>query len=210
MDHLIETYGYVALFLIVAIGCAGIPLPSVAILTAAALYAGTTHHLNIWVVIAVATTGAIVGTQIGFWLGRRGGVHLLDRYGPRIGLTERRMQFGQYVFNKYAGRAVVLGRFLGPLRAWTGFLAGISGMSWRLFVCLSAISGVAWALVWGLGAYMVGTAVHQFSMPGGLVTWAILALAAFIYLRRLLKRLWAEAEAAMGTTTGETHEEAPG
>ena len=69
MDHVIETYGYGAVFLIVTIGCAGIPLPSVAILAAAAVYAGTTHDLNIWIVIAVATAGAILGYAIGYWLG---------------------------------------------------------------------------------------------------------------------------------------------
>lgn len=207
MDHVIETYGYLAVFLIVTIGCGGIPLPSVAILTAAAIYAGTTHNLNIWVVIAVATVASILGNTIGYGLGRRGGVPMLDRYGPRIGLTERRMQFGQYVFTKYAGRAVVLGRFLGPMRAWAGVLAGINGMPLGLFVRLSVISGVAWALIWGLGAYMVGDTNHQFSMPGGAVTWAIIAVAAFIYLRRVLKRLSAEAEAAMGGVTTETKEE---
>jgi membrane protein implicated in regulation of membrane protease activity len=68
------------------------------------------------------------------------------------------------------------------------------------------ISGVAWALIWGLGAYVVGDNNHDISMPGGLVTWAILAVVAFIYLRRLLKRLSIEAEAAMGGGTAEANE----
>jgi membrane protein DedA with SNARE-associated domain len=203
MDHLIDTYVYVAVFVVVTIGCAVIPLPSVAILVATAAYAGSAHQLNIWIIITVASVAAILGNLIGYWLGSRSGTHVLERYGPRLGLTERRLRLGQYVFNRYAGWAILFGRFVGPMRAWMGILAGLNGMPRALFVRFSIIGGIVWALVWGLGAYLVGDNDHNVSLPGGLITWAILAIAMYIFLRRTLKRLIAEAEADMASPTSD-------
>jgi membrane protein DedA with SNARE-associated domain len=197
MDNLVENYGYLIVFLVVMLGCAGLPLPSAAVLAAAAIYAGTTHLLNIWVLIAVAIVAAILGSLIGYGLGRRGGPRLLDRVGPRVGLTERRLQLGQYVFAKYGGVAVLFGRFMGPTRPWMSLLAGVNRMPWGRFVSFSAVGAIIWALVWGLGSYIVGDTDHNISMPGGLLTWGILAGAAFIGLRRAWRRLLAEADAAM-------------
>ena len=71
-DHLITTYGYWALAAIIALESMAVPLPGETALIVAALIAATTDVLNIWIVIAVAAFGAIVGDIIGFWIGRGG------------------------------------------------------------------------------------------------------------------------------------------
>ena len=83
-QHLVH-YGYGAIFLIVMIESGGIPIPGETVLVSAAVYAGTRHALEIRFVIAAAAAGAIVGDNIGFWVGREFGVchhPAVDAYPP--------------------------------------------------------------------------------------------------------------------------------
>jgi len=82
-QHLVH-YGYGAIFLIVMMESAGIPMPGETILVSAAVYAGTRHTLDIRYVIAAAAGGAIVGDNIGFWVGREFG-EPLDRHRSFVG-----------------------------------------------------------------------------------------------------------------------------
>src|SRR5436305_1708718 len=74
IQHLLVTYGYLAVFLIVAVESMGVPLPGEMTLMAASIYAGTTHHLSLPLVIMAAIAGAILGDNIGYLVGRTGGL----------------------------------------------------------------------------------------------------------------------------------------
>jgi membrane protein DedA with SNARE-associated domain len=63
-------------------------------------------------VIAVAAFGAIIGDNIGYWLGSRYGYALLLRYGERIGLFEPRIKLGQYLFLRHGAKVYFLGASL--------------------------------------------------------------------------------------------------
>src|SRR6184192_3516632 len=127
LSHLIDTYGYAALFLLVGLESVGVPLPGETALITAALYAGSTHRLNIAAVIGVAALAAILGDNLGFLLGRWGGVALLARYGRFVA---RRMKIGRYVFLRHGGKVVFFGRFVSVLRTYAAFLAGTNRMRW--------------------------------------------------------------------------------
>src|SRR5438034_6980802 len=99
--HLLNTYGYWAVLVFVAIESTGIPFPGETMLLVAAIYAGTTHRLSIALVIAAAASGAILGDNLGFWIGREGGYRLLRRYGRYLHLDEHKVKLGQYLFRKY-------------------------------------------------------------------------------------------------------------
>src|SRR5215472_12892447 len=101
--HLLTTYGYLAVLVFVAIESTGIPFPGETMLIAASIYAGTTHHLSIVLVIAAAAAGAILGDNLGFWVGREGGYRLLRRFGHLIRLDERKLKLGQYLFHRHGG-----------------------------------------------------------------------------------------------------------
>ena len=81
LQQLVGTHGYWIVALIVGLESVGLPLPGETILVLAAIYAATEPSFNIWVVIAVAAFGAIVGDNIGYGLGSRYGYALLLRYG---------------------------------------------------------------------------------------------------------------------------------
>src|SRR5258708_38591219 len=122
----------------------------------AEIYGGTSHNLSIWLVYMAAASGAILGDNIGFWIGREGGYRLLRRYGRYIRLNERRLKVGVYLFRKHGGKVVFFGRFVAVLRAWAAFLAGASRMPWPRFLLFNALGGISCATIYGLGAYLLG------------------------------------------------------
>ncbi len=131
LQQLVSTHGYWVVALIVGLESMGLPLPGETVLVLAAIYAATEPSFNIWVVIAVAAFGAIVGDNAGYWLGLRYGYALLLRYGERIGMFEARIKLGQYLFLKHGTKVVFLGRFVALLRILAAFLAGVNRMPWR-------------------------------------------------------------------------------
>src|SRR6476659_2194126 len=112
LQQLVSTHGYWVVGLIVGLESLGLPLPGETILVLAAIYAATEPSFDIWVVIAVAAFGAIIGDNAGYWLGSRYGYALLLRYGERIGMFERRIKLGQYLFLRHGAKVVFLGRFV--------------------------------------------------------------------------------------------------
>ncbi len=200
LTHLLESYGYWAVLIFVAIESTGIPFPGETMLLAAAIYAGTSHRLVIPFVIAAAAAGAIIGDNAGFWVGREGGYRLLRRYGKYIRLDERKLKLGQYLFRQHGGKVVFFGRFVAVLRAWAAFLAGTNRMSWPRFLAFNATGGILWAALYGLGGYVLGDNVHKLEGPVGAITLAlgvIAIVASFVLLRRNEERLEDEAERAM-------------
>jgi len=199
LQHFLVTYGYWAVFVFVAIESIGIPFPGETMLLVAAIDAGTTHQLSIILVIVAATCGAILGDNLGFWIGREGGYRLLRRYGRYIGFNERRVKVGLYLFRTHGGKIVFFGRFVAVLRAWAAFLAGVNRMQWSRFLLFNALGGVIWATLYGLGGYFLGEEIHRLTGPVGIVTIVLAVLiiiASLIFVRRQEKQLEEKAEKA--------------
>ena len=154
--------------------------------------------------IGAAAAGAIVGDNIGFWVGRTFGQRLLARWGYLIGLDARKLKLGQYLFMRHGRKIVFFGRFVALLRAFAAILAGVNRFSPFRFFVLNAAGGIAWATVFGLGGYFFGEGVHRIAGPIG---WAALALAlgaAFIlwrFFKSHEEQLMANAEAAVSNAS---------
>ena len=199
IGHLIETYGYVAVFLFVAVESLGIPVPGETALIVASAYAGHTHHLSPRVIFAVAAAGAIIGDNVGFWMGHRFGYRLARKYGHRVRLNERKLKIARYIFDTHGSKVVFLGRFVSILRAYAAFLAGSSRMRWIRFLPANAAGGIVWAGIYTLAAYLAGDALTHLS---GAIDWIIGGMAllgatvALLAVGRRAGRLELRAEAA--------------
>src|SRR3954465_3369411 len=98
LPGLIVAYGYGLIVVMVMLESLGLPLPGEATLITASIYAGATHDLTLTGIIAAAVAGAVIGDNIGFWIGERVGYPLLIRFGPRLGLTPGKIKLGQNLF----------------------------------------------------------------------------------------------------------------
>ena len=199
IGNLIASYGYLALFALVAAESLGVPLPGETALIFAGTYAGTTHHLNPWLIFAVASAAAIIGDNIGFWVGDKGGYRLARRYGSKVRLDERKLKTARYLFDRHGVPVVFFGRFVSVLRTYAAFLAGTSRMRWRKFLPANAAGGIVWAGIYTAVSYLAGSALQKAS---GIIDWvfigaAVIAVVAVIMLiRRQTGRLAVLAEAA--------------
>jgi membrane protein DedA with SNARE-associated domain len=200
LTQLMASYGYLAVLLFVAIESTGIPFPGETILLVAAIAAGTSHQLSIAWVIVTAASGAILGDNLGFWVGLEGSYRLLRRYGRYIRLDERRLKLGQYLFLKHGGKVVFFGQFVAVLRAWAAFLAGTNRMAWPRFLLFNAAGGLVLATLYGLGGYFLGDNIHRLVGPVGivfLVLAVLLIITGIVIVRRNEQRLEDEAQRAL-------------
>lgn len=178
VNHLLLTYGDGAVFVLVLAECLGIPLPGETILIAAGIYAGATHKLSILGIFAVAALAAILGDNIGFLIGDKGGYRLLRRYGSRVRLDPAKIKVGRLVFDRYGPKVVFFGRFVSILRTYAAFLAGTLKMSWRKFLPFNAAGGIVWAALYSFGSYSLGGTVNKLSTVASIV----FGVAAFVAL----------------------------
>lgn len=146
------------------------PLPGEAALIAAAVLA---HNggLRIELVIPIAAAAAaIIGDNIGYTIGRRGGRALLLLPGPFRGRREAFLEQGEPFFERHGPKAVFLGRWTALLRVAAAWLAGAHRMRWSVFFFWNALGGIAWACVVGLLAYCLGPVVEHFLAVFGLAS----------------------------------------
>jgi len=199
IDHLLTQYGYAAVFVLVGAESLGVPLPGETILIAAAIYAGSTHRLSVWLIFAVAAAAAILGDNIGFWIGDRGGYRLLHRYGRYIRVKDKEIKVGRLVFDRHGGKVVFFGRFVSVLRTYAAFLAGTLKMRWRRFLPYNAAGGIVWAALYSFVPYAVGNAIkhtsHTIAIVLGIAA-VVVIVAAIVLVRRKAAQLEAVAEAA--------------
>lgn len=208
---LIAHYGYLAIFVIITLESAGLPLPGETVLLTSAAYAGSTGNINIAIVVAIAATAAILGDNAGYWVGRRWGLPLLLRKGHLIGLDHGRLKLGQYLFRRHGGKIVFFGRFTAMLRAYAAVLAGVNKLDARRFFAFNALGGVAWASIMGFGAYLCGRSIENVMGPVGLGLLAFVligAVALWLFMRRHEARLMVAAEAAIPGPLAEGLDEA--
>jgi membrane protein DedA with SNARE-associated domain len=163
LNHLILAHGYWIVAAIVGLESMGIPLPGETTLVTAGIYAGTTHHLNIALVIGAAAVGAIGGDNLGFWVGRRFGYAFAVRHSRVLRLTATRLEIGRYLFQRHGGKVVFFGRFFSGLRTFAAFLAGVNWMPWAQFLLFNVAGGAVWATVFGSAAYVFGRQFEEFN-----------------------------------------------
>ena len=184
IKQFLETNGALGYFLIAGIiflENSGIPLPGeTTLILAGTLAAGTDPILSFPLVLLSAVAGAILGDNMGYFIGRRFGRNLVLKYGRVFGLTQEKFDSAEAAFLKNSGWAVFIGRFIVLLRILAGPLAGITRMPWPKFVLFNSLGAVAWASAIGTAAYFLGGAALKF--VEGIGIWGLILLVAAIIL----------------------------
>jgi membrane protein DedA with SNARE-associated domain len=200
LEQWLMDYGYLAVFVMVGVESIGVPVPGETMLIAASLYAGATHNLDIVLIVLVAAAGAIVGDNIGYTIGRHGGWRLLRRYGHRVGVGERRLKLGRYLFLRHGGKVVFFGRFVGVLRTYAAMLAGANHMPFLRFFSFNATGGIIWAAIYGFGYYFAAHILKQLNTPFTIIAIAVtvgVAVGMFFFIRHNIEDWEERAERAL-------------
>jgi membrane-associated protein len=144
----------------------GVPSPGETALVLAAVLASQ-GKLQIWLVIVIGVASAIVGDNIGYWLGRKLGREVLTARGPFVTHRVRAINAGQVFFDRHGGKAVFLGRWVALVRIAAAWLAGINKMPFSHFFLWNALGGITWGTAVGLAGYFGGdAAAHVIEQVG--------------------------------------------
>jgi membrane protein DedA with SNARE-associated domain len=175
---LFARYGYAVVFGGVLLENAGLPVPGETALLAGAALSRFGRLSVVWVTVT-AIAAAILGDNIGFWIGRRGGRALAERHGWKLGLTRARLaEFDRY-FGRHGAKTVFIARFVTGLRVFCAVLAGGSSMSWQTFLIFNASGAVVWCLAVAAAGYSLAHSwetLERWIGNSGLAAAAIVAI----------------------------------
>jgi len=194
----VANVGLPVMVLLIAGESMGLPLPGETALIAAAILASR-GNFDIAAVIALAATAAILGDNIGYLIGRRGGRTLLLRHPRLRSHGERMLAMGEPFFARHGPKAVFLGRWFAGLRIAAAWLAGINRMRWPSFLFWNATGGIAWAVSVGVLAYALGHSAERVLKTAGAIGAGGIVLGgliAFVWLRARRRRRRAPLDAS--------------
>lgn len=183
-------WGYIIIFIGATLESAafvGFVVPGESLVLVAGFLAAV-GVLDLAPVLVVVALGAVIGDSIGYELGRRLGRPWLERFGPRLGLRAERIADVDRFFADHGGKAVLLGRFVGFLRALAPFVAGASRMPYGRFLFYNATGGVLWAVSFVLLGYVLGASWHVAERWIGRATLIGFAVVAVVVVGLWLRR----------------------
>ena len=175
---------------IIGLESMGIPSPGETALVAASVLASQ-GKLEIWLVILIGVTSAIVGDNIGYLCGRKFGRNVFTAPGPFMNHRVRAIRAGDQFFDRHGAKAVFIGRWIALVRFATAWLAGINRMEFKHFFFWNALGGITWGVTYGLVGYYGGqAAAHVLAEAGivGLVVLLVLPLGIYFVVKRREQR----------------------
>lgn len=182
LSHLIITYGYAMVAVLVFAEGVGLPLPGETALVTAAAFAAQHEKLSIVGVVIAAFVGAAGGGLGGYWIGRRGGLPVLERHGRHFGVTKARLARARKFFTEHGPKAVFAARFIAILRMFAGLLAGVTRMRFWLFFLWNALGAIAWSLLFGALGYAFGNNLPWLEKEIGRTSLIVLAVVVIVAL----------------------------
>ncbi len=190
-------WGYVivgtATFLENSVG-AGVIVPGETLVIVGGFYARI-GELWLPMVALVAIVGAILGDNVGYWIGRRFGRGFLERHGRKVLVTPERLGTAERYYAAHGGKTVFLGRFIPVVRSVGFILAGVAHMPWKRFFAYDVAGAVLWGTLHSVVGYTLGASYQRwerYATPVGLALLAVLlfsiGVSKFLSARRKMKK----------------------
>lgn len=191
LQDVLGRWGYLLIFAAMLLENAGVPLPGETV-TLLGGYAAGSGQLNVFGVMAAAAGGAVLGDNIGYWVGKRLGWGLILKVGRWLGQSPAQLDKLRDQFLRHAGKSVLLGRFVAVLRVVAGPMAGAVGMPYPRFFLCNVAGATLWAVTMVSLAWLGGRWIPVERMVKGVVEFglgALLLVALIVVVPRLLARL---------------------
>lgn len=188
---LVKTAGYLGIFGIVFAESGlmvGFFLPGDSLLFTAGVLASA-DFLNIWILVPLIFSAAILGDNIGYWLGRKAGEKLFDREDSFF-FRRSHAEKAKCFFAEHGSRAVILARFVPVVRTFVPVVAGIGKMEYKKFFIFDIAGGVAWGIGLPLLGFFLGASVpdiDRYLLP---IIGAIIFLSFIPVIKMWLPNLW--------------------
>jgi membrane protein DedA with SNARE-associated domain len=189
-----ELYGYPVLFGGVMLENAGIPVPGETAVLIAGFMASEAggHRLEIGLVILVTVLAAVIGDNLGFWLGREWARPRIQAGRRFLFFTPRHLQMAEPYFRKYGSWTIFFARFVTGIRVVGAMAAGTAGMPWPHFLLANGLGAILWATTISLLGYFFGESFELLEKwigrTGGILLGIFLALAFLYYWHRPKRR----------------------
>ena len=190
--HWITLHGYGIIFMLLALGIFGLPLPNDLILASVGylIFKGRLHPLP---AVAVAFLGSMCGMAVNYAIGRTFGLFVVHKFGRLLHVTDEQINRMHEWFQHSGKWALVYGYFLPGVRHVTAFVAGTSRMTFREFIVFSSIGGVLWSSTFILLGYFLEerwsretARIHHILEIGTLIAIAIAGI--YFIQQRIRKR----------------------
>ncbi|WP_007514277.1 DedA family protein [Pseudofrankia saprophytica] len=201
MQHFIANHGVLAVFLLMALESACVPIPSeVIMLIGGALAAGAIEdaHPSLVLVIIAGVVGNVVGSYVAWAVGRFGGPAVIRRFGRYVFLREHDLEKAERWFERRGAASVLVGRLLPVIRTFISLPAGIAAMPPLRFGVYTTLGCIPWTAALGIAGYAVGDhwekIANAFHGPSYIIA-AVVAVALIILAARHVKRRRAAATA---------------
>jgi membrane protein DedA with SNARE-associated domain len=159
IDHvteLIGDHGAPAVFLLMVLESACLPVPSEVIMLFAG-YLVSIDQMSVTEAVIAGTAGNIVGSWIAWGVGMSGGRALLERHGRYVHITPARLDMADRWFERRGERVVLISRCLPIIRTFISLPAGIARMPFWRFTIYTAVGCLPWVLALTLIGVQVGS-----------------------------------------------------
>ncbi len=196
--HFVRDAGLPAVFVLMAVGSACIPLPSEVVMLFAGFAvadpggSGAHHHLTMPGVVVAGLLGTLVGSWIAYGVGRGGRLELLERHGHLLHMGPAQIERADRWFQRYGDPTVLFGRMVPLVRAFVSLPAGVARMPLWRFTVLTLIGSLPWVLALALAGDAVGGDWTSVRKGFEYVDYAVLALVvagvAYAVVRRRRRR----------------------
>lgn len=201
LQELAQQYGYLAVFIGIAIENTGIPIPGETITLVGGFLAGS-GELNYWLVLLSAISGAVLGDNFGYWIGRRGGWPLLMKVASLFNISEQQLGEIKDQFSENAPRAVFFGRFVALLRILAGPIAGLAQMPYSQFFWCNLGGATLWASVTVTLSFFLGRIVPLERLVHLVAQFGLVVLV-LVIAWILVPRLWKSRQQEQELEAGE-------
>jgi membrane protein DedA with SNARE-associated domain len=187
---LIEQYGYIALYCLLAVGIVGLPVPDEILMTTVGSLTSTGGPLTFGKTFAVSFAGAMSGMLVSYYLGKSVGKPFLYKYGKWVKLTPKRLEKAEGWFKKYGLWTVMFGYYVPGVRHFTCYLAGVSNVVLWRYLLFAGSGAFIWCLSFlalghfiGANAAQIMELVHHYLGMTFAIVAVLAAIVLYLYIR---------------------------
>lgn len=152
----------------------GFFLPGDSLLVTAGVFAAA-GHLDIWTLLTAVSAAAVIGDQVGYYIGARTGPRIFAREDSLLFKRAHLMRAHAF-YERHGGKTIILARFVPIVRTFAPVVAGVAEMEYRKFVTYNVVGGILWVWSMALLGYSLGRVIPDIDRQIHIVIGVVIVL----------------------------------